>query len=518
MRTIRRHVARWAPLAAACVLALTAGRTSAAPGDLDPTFGDGGVVASEVGRSHAWAHSLVQQADGQIVAAGRTFVEVGRRVETEFVLARYGLDGTPDESFGVGGTVVQRVGGGHFYRTFLGEGGLVIQDDGKLLMTGNAATNSANVQFAVMRVDAEGRPDESFGQAGIVRTGFAGGVATPVGLLLTPDGKVLTGGSSFNPRDEFDEDDGRWEFSVARYQADGRPDGSFSDDGRVRSSGVGNLDAHAQAIVMQPDGKAVLCGFVTGPDEPFPLVGFMLARYDDRGRLDRDFGEAGKVRERLGEESGAFAVALAADGKLIAGGQAGDAENLDFALMRFHPDGSVDRAFGTDGAVVTPIGSDRVALISSLAIQADGRILAGGYAQRDGRFVFAIARYDADGNLDASFGNGGVVETPLSDGDSFLYALLIQRDGTLVAAGETLRGGRGQFTVVRYLLESEPGLCIGDCDASGTVGITELISGVRQALGSEAVRACLDANGNGMIDISELIAAVANASGGCPQR
>ncbi|HOE71804.1 MAG TPA: delta-60 repeat domain-containing protein, partial [Deltaproteobacteria bacterium] len=112
-------------------------------------------------------------------------------------------------------------------------------------------------------------------------------------------------------------------------------------------------------------------------------------------------------------------------------------------------DGSLDTTFGAGGIVITPveggISPDRV---QALAIQADGKIVAAGYSSSH----FALVRYDEHGELDPDFGTGGIVTTSVEEGVTTdrAYALAIQADGKIVAAGCSNDGVDYDFALIRY--------------------------------------------------------------------
>ena len=173
------------------------------------------------------------------------------------------------------------------------------------------------------------------------------------------------------------------------------------------------------------------------------------ARADD-GDLDPRFGEGGKVTTRFYPYSDNYAQAIAiqADGKVIVAGHiVKDRVNEDelllgFGLARYNNDGSLDATFGGDGKVFT---SDKVGFrdATALAIQPDGKIVAAGSglirAGLSSVKSFAVARYESDGGLDSTFGNGGRVLTDVDGGnfdDVTAVGVAIQRDGRIVVAGE----------------------------------------------------------------------------------
>src|SRR5439155_10672104 len=121
----------------------------------------------------------------------------------------------------------------------------------------------------------------------------------------------------------------------------------------------------------------------------------------------------------------------------------------DFALARYNADGSVDLTFGSGGRVVTDFGGDDAAF--ALAVQPDGKIVVAGVSTGGGSMDFALARYDSDGALDATFGSGGRVVTDLGGQDE-AFALVVQPDGRLVAAGASTAAGNLDldFALARY--------------------------------------------------------------------
>ncbi|MGP8004227.1 MAG: delta-60 repeat domain-containing protein, partial [Smithella sp.] len=109
----------------------------------------------------------------------------------------------------------------------------------------------------------------------------------------------------------------------------------------------------------------------------------------------------------------------------------------------------LDTTFGTGGIVTTPIGSYD-AYAYALGIQSDGRILAAGSSYNGSNYNFALVRYNTNGSLDTTFGTGGIVTTPIGTGDSEALALGIQSNGNILAAGKSFNGSHYDFTLVRY--------------------------------------------------------------------
>jgi len=229
----------------------------------------------------------------------------------------------------------------------------------------------------------------------------------------------------------------------------GRLDRSFGDRGLVATSFKGQFGDEADAVVVQRDGKIVAVGRGDGRAS----YAFVLARYETNGRLDASFGNAGLVRTTFGSrgDSDAYAAALQSDGKIVAGGDHKAGRYFEFALARYNPSGSLDRSFGTSGKVVTSFGSGGGGAVSAIAVQPDGKIIVVG-SQRIGRYSeFALARYDANGRLDPSFGRAGKVLTAIGTrSDDEARAVAIQRDGRIAVAGSHQRGNRFTYALARY--------------------------------------------------------------------
>jgi uncharacterized delta-60 repeat protein len=209
--------------------------------------------------------------------------------------------------------------------------------------------------------------------------------------------------------------------------------------------------------VIQPDGKIVVAG---GAFPLFTFLGnFELVRYNPNGSLDASFGNGGIVTTIFPEGSYASDVALQPDGKIIAAGTVfvdfviGDQSDTDFALARYNPDGSLDATFGNGGMVSTDfVGLEDDAF--SVLIQPDGKIVAVGSANNPATYYdFAAVRYLRNGTIDTTFGVAGKVTTDFGDQNfDRARSAALQPDGRVVAAGFAIsrNGGVQNFAVARY--------------------------------------------------------------------
>jgi uncharacterized delta-60 repeat protein len=366
--------------------------------------------------------------------------------------------GDLDQTFGRGGKVTTDLG---LY--WNGASDLAIQTDGKIVAAGEVLRDDLDMKsaqdFALVRYHPDGTVDAGFGNNGVVTTDF-GSMEGASAIAIQLDGKIVVAGRTYGGAC------GCNDFALARYNSNGTLDSQFAGTGTVTTS-FGSV-ARATGVVIAPDGKIVAVGEAEGD--------FALARYEPDGTLDAGFGFRGKVTtnfalDGIGTSSVAEDVVIQ-DGKIVVAGSASfpsapNGPGSDFALARYHSNGSLDTGFGLLGKVVTDFGGDDYG--RSVAVQSD-KFVVGGASVRPGQqgseSDSALARYNADGTLDdgllngGGFGTGGRVITDLGGSDIFT-GLVIQGDRKIVAAG-----GAKDFAVTRY----EPdGSVDGGFGTGGTV-------------------------------------------------
>jgi len=214
--------------------------------------------------------------------------------------------------------------------------------------------------------------------------------------------------------------------------------------GGQRTTDFGGTYDWAYATAVQPDGRIVAAGVSNARG----TYDFALARYTPAGRLDPSFGDHGLVTTDFGGSyDWAYAMLVQPDGRIVLGGVSDRSRSRDFALARYNADGSLDRSFGDRGVVVTPVRPLTTDIVHSLALQPDGKIVAAGVTFDDTVSLrphgdFMVARYTPDGHLDARFGVGGIATTNF-EGESYdePYAVALQPDGDIVVGGVSNTGG-----------------------------------------------------------------------------
>jgi len=268
-------------------------------------------------------------------------------------------------------------------------------------------------------------------------------------VVLQPDGKIVASSKGYSSTS------GTYDFVIARYNSDGSPDTTFNGSGHVIVDFMGGFD-EALAVAIQPDGKIVAGGL--GSNAQHTVEDFALVRLNSDGTLDSTFGYGGKVTTDFADQAEEVSgLGIQADGKIVAGGWAKDAAgNLDFALARYNSNGSLDTTYGSNGRVLTDFaGSDDA--IYRMRMLPDGRVLAVGAtrASPTASGDFAIARYNTDGSLDASLSAGGTpgrITTDFMGGADYALALLPLADGRFYVGGVAFNSATGtnDFGLARY--------------------------------------------------------------------
>lgn len=409
-----------------------------ADGSLDKSFsGDGKKTTSFTG-TDGLTHALAVQTDGKIVLAG----EVGEAfVEpTSAALVRYNVNGSLDNSFSGDGKATIDFGDTINVAT-----AIVVQPDGKLVIGGYAySPKEGNDDFVLARFNSNGTPDKTFGKDGKVKTDFDRGYDEIVSVIVLPDGKILASGTVFSSN----ADNG--DYAMALYNADGKLEHKFGHKGFVTGYYKAG-DSHVNAVAVQVDGKVVVAGSAyTGKT----LSDFAVARFNADGSLDKTFGNDGKVTtDFLEDYDEALDVVIQPDGKIVVTGAAFNETTFsnEVALARYLPDGSLDKRFARKGKT-TFASTDQDNIARKLGLQADGKIIVLGETSDgpEGTSDFLLLRYTTSGSLDNSFSGDGVVTTDFSGTQDFGSSLIVQPDGKLVAGGYSFTQTNSTFSLARY--------------------------------------------------------------------
>lgn len=327
--------------------------------------------------------------------------------------------GSLDLTFGNGGLVVTKIGS-----EYDGISSIALQNDLKIVAGGHAS-DSGNYNFAVTLYYPNGNIDTSFGENGIVTIEFDTENDVGRSLVVQADNKILISGYA-NKGSIYD-------FAITRLNDNGSIDSTFGIDGKVITTF--GCFAVINSSVLGNDGKLVVAGGVG--DLPISPANHDIAvcRYNIDGSLDTTFGVNGIVITSLYNDDIAMAVKILNNGNIIVAGHTYIGLNRAYLVIRYLPNGSLDTSFGNEGKVITQIGTDGCPF--SLEIQPDEKIVLAGMSTTESESFFTLVRYNSNGSLDSSFGEGGIVRTALESNKNFGRSILVQQDQKIVVGGNT---------------------------------------------------------------------------------
>ena len=396
---------------AAVIIAALPLVAGAQAGQLDTSFGTNGIFANNFGQtSLIFATSVALQSNGQIIVGG----EAGN----PGIIVRLNANGTIDTSFGANGVVSVRFRDIDNFTV-----GVAVQTDGKIVVAGTGVPGGGQL----LRLNTDGSMDTSFGNNGSIFLN-----ASPTVLLLQPDGKIIISGAVGSNGQRV----------LMRYTTAGQIDTGFG------SGGSAPMVSNVLAAALQPDGK-ILVG--SGPFFVPATSSGTLVRYNADGSIDTIFGVQGQVSDLVGPAG----IGVQSNGQIVTAGTVTSGVSLSgdttgFGLTSYFPaTGFPIFLFGTHGGAITPFPNLPMTGASSLAIQTNNFIVAAGTAGTSpSSSEFGLARYAPNGQLDNSFGTGGLVTTSFGNGTASIAAIVLQGDGKIVAVGQASNSG---LVVARYL-------------------------------------------------------------------
>lgn len=444
-----------------CLLAILisglAIRSSAQIGSLDNSFNFNGKVTTNIG-SDDGATDVAIQPDGKIVCVGYNFAGTN----SKFAITRYDSAGVADATFGVNGVVTTDlttgydqafavalqadgkivVGGmmwvsakgkcavvrynadGTIDNTFgtsgtasfaigtadCGVSDMVIQPDGKIVVVSNATIAAIARDMAIARLNNDGSLDATFGTGGITTVDFNNGNDYVFTLSMQSDGKFIMGGASEDALSSFTD------FAAVRIDSTGFVDNTYGTNGIITAN-FGKPDEWASSSVIQPDGKYIIAGY---SGSPYKIA---MARYDVNGVLDPSFNNTGMLTKGFTTHDEANDITLDTAGNIVVAGIGYAGTNQNFLVSRFLTNGSVDSTFGNNGFVTTDFGN-ATEKANGVALQQDGKIVATGVSSQN----FATARYKVavnTGLIDFAAMNNQVMiyPNPVAENATLTYAL-----------------------------------------------------------------------------------------------
>ncbi|MCI5115160.1 MAG: hypothetical protein D3921_08515 [Candidatus Electrothrix sp. AW1] len=311
---------------------------------------------------------------------------------------------------------------------------VLVQPDNKILV-GGSTSSTADLDFMLFRLLADGSLDSEFNIDGKVSTAVGSNDDEVFALALQKDGKILAAGYSSN--------NGSRDFALARYKSDGSLDRDFGLEGLVVTA-VSDSDDEITGIAVQDDGKILLTGTALG-DEGRVVV---LSRYQQNGNPDTTFADEGFMLSAVGTDARAESLLLTDEGHILIAGTYQEGENTALMVLGYHADGYLDTSFGYEGVTV-PLDGTVPSAGSGLAIRDDGSILVAGSVGKSGERDGALFLFGENGLPDRAFGDKGVLITEDAK-DTFFYDALVT-EAMVAATGVTVgEDGMRESVLVTY--------------------------------------------------------------------
>jgi uncharacterized delta-60 repeat protein len=467
-------------------------------GSLDTSFGNAGVVLNPVRDNSSEVYQKgITLADGHIMAIGTS--------GSYYIISRFNADGSFDKYFGgrghhvialpgglgifqfqndgssffaSGTTIFKYAADGYADRSFgpirtpgvvtlstngnfQGISSLAVAADGKLALGGSvfkgiaSGSNTNDFDYMFERLNANGAVDDSFDGDGIASRDAGDSSVIITAVAQQADGKIIVGGGRTNSINS-----DLWGTGISRYNEDGTSDVSFAERGKLYLNTENGISTMA-AVKVQPDGKIIAAGNV------YNNGGIRLMRFNDNGTPDATFSAGGVFTYPDGALK-VNDVLVQPDGKVLV--------NLytftDTKLMRLNADGTLDSGFGGSGFVATGIANYNNA--ETIALQQDGKILAGGTCAAGAAYDLCIARFNSDGSLDQTFGQRGKVQTDLGTDLEMARSLKVAASGDIVVAASRQMQNSGGLAVLRYTANGKLDVSFGNNGRYYTTNFTFL--------------------------------------------
>lgn len=286
-------------------------------GTPDETFGNNGIVIQPIGTSEDYAFCFSLTAEGKIIAGGISYLP-GYNYQRN-VVCRFNANGSLDSTFADNGVFLWNDNMTH--NDILD---VAVTEEGDILACGMSAPAGTD-RLSIYKILEDGSAlDSTFATNGELLAPFQG---KAYGIIIHSNGNILIAGNNTNVNGS--------DLLVLAYRQDGSPNLDFGQDGIFIIDA--NINDYASALIEQPDGKVIAVGSSGGAFLSLPPGGFFSVRMDAMGNLDTSWGGTGYVTTAMstGIGSRALDVALQADGKVVLAGAWANDQGNDMMVIRY---------------------------------------------------------------------------------------------------------------------------------------------------------------------------------------
>ena len=402
-------------------------------GELDTTFDGDGRTTIDFGSSRDIAQGVAVDAQDRVVVAGYT--NQGGR--DDFAVARLDGVGQLDTTFGGDGRTMIDFDG----TDDIGSG-VAVDGQSRVVVAGySRQVDTAGDEFAVARLDAQGQLDNAFDDDGRATIDFPGDNDLGLGVAVDSQDRIFVAGSAYQFINQAD-------VAVASLRSDGALNTTFGGDGRVTTDvghAAGTTEYGRDIVSTQPDGKIIAVGQAIR-SEGGPAI--VVARYNPDGSLDAEFGDQGIVIFNFSStdiNEDVSGVAIDSLGRIVVAGFSyhDDVTGYDFAVARLDPQGQLDTAFDGDGSTTIDFGST-FDFGQGVAVDSQDRVVVAGYSYQQSDSThenFAVARLNADGQLDTTFDDDGRTTIDFGSADDIGRSVVVDTLDRVIVDGYSNQGG-----------------------------------------------------------------------------
>ncbi len=365
------------------------------------------------------------------------------------------IDGTLDETYGISGKISLQISAADFFIY-----DAKILEDQSIICTGLIKETSLSSQdIFVAKISSDGKFDTNFNGVGWISIDIDGKNQYAKSLALQMDGKIVVAGYHFNGSN--------FDMSVVRLNENGSLDNDFDSDGMLTLN-FGSTDNVNKVLITQ-DNKILLAGRIyNGINSDIAIV-----KLNNNGSFDSDFGVNGVSAIDLSNKNEYVYDALMDGDKIVVGGEGDVDDNSVFLIAKYNSDGSLDMTFGTNGYSIKQVGS-KYSSVNSIKKMINGNYILAGGTDINNEDEFSLVSFNKSGELNIDFSEDGILTFNPKTGNEYLKNLIIQEDGKIIAAGNVAGNGSiSDFGIMRLQADGN----IDDTFGNNGIMVTDFAQG-----------------------------------------